>query len=83
MAYNIKIIGLKELRDNTAKYISQVEKGRSFVVVRRSKPIFKLTPVDEFGDEGSWENLVSFRGMPGGGMPIADFLKLLKNGQKR
>ena len=40
------IVGLKELREDTEKYISQIEKGRSFTVVRRSKPIFKKSPVD-------------------------------------
>ena len=36
------IIGLKELRQNTEKYIGAVKRGRSFTVVRRSKPIFKV-----------------------------------------
>ena len=38
------IIGLKELREDTNKYISQIEKGKSFTVVRRSRPIFKIIP---------------------------------------
>lgn len=52
------IIGLKELRENMGSFISQVSKGKSFVVVRRSKPIFKLAPVDEWGDEGVWESVL-------------------------
>ena len=32
-----------------------------FTVVRRSKPIFNITPVDEWGDEGKWETLVDFK----------------------
>ena len=39
---NHSIVGLKELRENIDSYISAVEKGRSFVVVRKSKPVFKI-----------------------------------------
>ena len=52
------IIGLKELRENTERYISAINKGRSFTVVRRSRPIFKVMPVDEWGDEGQWETIL-------------------------
>jgi len=52
------IIGLRELRENTDKYIEATKKGRSFTVVRRSRPIFKLVPVDEWGDEGNWKTLL-------------------------
>lgn len=52
------IIGLKELRENTGKYIRAVARGKSFTVVRRSKPVFHITPVDEWGDEGQWETLL-------------------------
>lgn len=54
------IIGLKELRENTEKYIDAVGRGRSFTVVRRSRPVFTITPtVDEWGDEGQWETVLS------------------------
>ncbi len=54
------IIGLKELRNNTEKYISAVKRGRSFTVVRRSRPVFQVAPVvvDEWGDEGTWETIL-------------------------
>jgi antitoxin (DNA-binding transcriptional repressor) of toxin-antitoxin stability system len=39
------IIGLKELRENTEAVAARVAKGESFVVVKRSKPIFELRPV--------------------------------------
>ncbi|HUY05327.1 MAG TPA: type II toxin-antitoxin system prevent-host-death family antitoxin [Candidatus Paceibacterota bacterium] len=74
------IIGLKELRENMETYISQVEKGKSFTVVRRSRPVFRVTPVDEWGDDGVWETVVDFSTLKGGGMPAERFLKLLKNG---
>lgn len=71
------IIGLKELREKTGHFISQVEKGRSFTVVRRSKPIFKLVPVDEWGDEGAWETVVDFTQIRKGGVPAEEVLKAL------
>ena len=52
------IIGLKELRQNTEKYIGATQRGFSFTVVRRSRPIFKLVPVDKWGDEGNWETIL-------------------------
>ena len=42
-----KVIGLKELRTNLDIYLNELSKGRSFLVVRRSKPIFKISPPDE------------------------------------
>ena len=64
-------------------FISQVEKGRSFTVVRKSTPIFKITPVDEWGDEGHWETIVDFEKETGKAMPINDFIKLLENASHR
>lgn len=53
------IIGLKELREDTERYIGAVKRGRSFTVVRRSRPVFKISPaVDEWGDEGQWETVL-------------------------
>lgn len=72
------IIGFKELRENAGKYISAVEKGSTFTVVRKSKPIFKMVPVDEFGDEGEWEMVADFRDKNGRGIKAQDLLKLLK-----
>ena len=40
------ILGLKELRENMQKYASLVEKGESFIIVKKSKPVFKLVPAD-------------------------------------
>ena len=54
-----KIFGLKTLRENMEKYIGEVKRGKSFIVVRRSTPVFKVAPaVDEWGDEGVWETIL-------------------------
>ncbi len=68
------IIGLKELRDNAKKYIGEVSAGRSFTVVRRSKPIFKLVPVDNT-EEAGWEPVVDFTLIKRGGINIEALLK--------
>lgn len=79
------IIGLKELRENTENYISKVKKGMSFVVVRRSRPIFKISPAsnDLFGDEGTWENAADFTKVNKKGVSFEKVLarlRLCKNG---
>ena len=79
MLKNTTIIGLKELRENTENYISQINAGRSFTVVRRSKPIFKMVPIDEWGDEGNWETLIDFTKIKKGGVPISDVIKAFKS----
>ena len=69
------IIGLKELRENTKEYIKAVEKGQSFIVVKKSKPIFKISAPQE-GDE-FWEPLVDFTKIKKGGVAIDQLLKNL------
>jgi hypothetical protein len=49
------IIPFKDFRLNAEKYIKALDKGMSFVVVKRSKAIFRLEPMGE-----SWETLIDF-----------------------
>ena len=42
----MNIIGIKELQTKTKYIREEVEKGKSFVVVWRSKPIFEIRPFD-------------------------------------
>ncbi len=66
------IVGLKELRENIDTYIAEVEKGRSFTVVRRSKPVLKISSP---GDESDlWEPVVDFTKIKRGGIPLGDLL---------
>ena len=71
------IIGLKELRDNTATYISQVQKGKSFVVFRKSKPLFRISPIEDDEDNSLWETVVDFTKIKKGGVSISDLLSRL------
>ena len=67
------IVGLKELRTDTESYINKVKKGESFVVVRRSKPIFKVSPIDE--EDGVFrETVVDFTKIKKGGVALEDVL---------
>jgi len=69
------IVGLKELRENIEAYISRVEKGDSFIVVKKSKPVFKISPPED--DAELWEPVVDFTKIKKGGVSIADLLSRL------
>ncbi|MBP9803199.1 MAG: type II toxin-antitoxin system prevent-host-death family antitoxin [Candidatus Pacebacteria bacterium] len=70
------LIGFKELRENSEKYIEAVARGKSFTIVRRSKPIFKITPVSSINEE-NWEPFVDFKDKNGSGIKTTDLLKML------
>jgi prevent-host-death family protein len=68
------IIGLRELRENTSEILREIEKGESFIVLKRSEPVFKISPIEE--DE-RWEEIVDFTKIKRGGVDIDDVLKRL------
>ncbi len=67
------IIGLKDLRVNMTKYAEKVSQGKTFVVFKQSKPLFKITPIN---DE-KWEEVVDFTKMKKGGVDIDEVLSRL------
>ncbi len=67
-----KFVGLKELRQNMEKYVKRVKKGENLIVMRRSTPLFKISPVEEKEDE--WEEVVDFTKIKKGGVDIKDIL---------
>lgn len=69
------IVGLKELRENINNYINAVERGKSFIVVRKSKPVFKISSLSE-ADE-LWEPLIDFTKIKKGGVEISKLLSRL------
>lgn len=69
------IVGLKELRGNINTYISKVKKGDSFIVVRKSKPLFKIVPLDL---ENQWETIVDFTEINKDGVAAKEILKELR-----
>ncbi len=68
------IVGLKELRQNMGTYAARVKAGRSFVVVKHNKPLFKIIPLE--GDE-QWEEVIDFTKIRRGGVNIDDILRRL------
>lgn len=70
------ILGLKELRENMQKYASRVEKGESFIVVKKSKPLFKISSIDE--DEGQWETVIDFTKIKKNGVDARKVLQALR-----
>ena len=70
-----KIIGLKELRENLPYYSEEIKRGQSFLVVKKSTPVFRICPPDE--DNDLWEEVVDFTKIKRGGIAIEDLLKRL------
>jgi antitoxin (DNA-binding transcriptional repressor) of toxin-antitoxin stability system len=67
-------ISLKELREQFPKYIEAISKGKSFTVVKRSKPIFQINPIN---DEGSWKTIVDFTQIDKDGVSADDVLNAI------
>lgn len=67
------IISVKDLRLNLQKYADKAQKGKSFLVVKRSRPIFQIMPIDEVDeveDAKGWKAIVDFTKIRKGGVPI-------------
>ncbi len=69
-----KLIALKDLRLNMEKYAKEVQSGKSFIILKQSKPFFKITPVD---NDENWEEVINFTKIKKGGVNIEDLLKSL------
>ena len=67
------IITLKNLRENMQEYAQKVKRGRSFIVFKKSKPLFKISPVEE----GRWEEVIDFTKIKNGGVNIKELLERL------
>ena len=67
------IIALKEFRLNAQKYIDASEKGHSFIVVKRSHPVFRIEPMGE-----QWETITDFSSLSGGGISAKKLLGALR-----
>lgn len=68
------IVSLKEFRSHVAQFADRVEQGDSFVIFKRSKPLFRIAPVDEEG----WETVIDFTKFRKNGIPAEELLKRLK-----
>ena len=68
-----QIVPFKEFRLNAPKYIKMLEGGASFLVIKRSRPAFRLEPVSEV-----WETIGDFSSVRGGGVSAKKLLQALK-----
>jgi len=68
-------VGLRELRENIENYINQVKRGKSFIVIRRSKPVLKISSPD---DEELWETVADFTKINKDGVSAKEVLKELR-----
>lgn len=66
------IIGLKEFRENVEAFTKKIDKGQSFIIFKKSKPVFKVSPVDD-----DWEEVIDFTTIKKGGVNINDLLARL------
>jgi len=71
-----QILGLKELRENMQKYASRVKRGESFIVVKKSRPLFKMSSVDD--DEELWKTVVDFTKINKNGVDAKKVLSALR-----
>jgi len=67
------IVTLKNLRENMQEYAQKVQKGNSFVIFKRSKPLFRIVPIDV----ESWEEVIDFTKIRKGGVDIKELLQRL------
>ena len=65
------IINLKSLRENMQEYTRKIKEGHSFIVFKRSKPLFKISPIEE----SPWEEVIDFTQIKKGGVDIKELLK--------
>lgn len=67
------LIPLKSFRQNMAIYAERVAQGESLIIMKRSKPIFRVQAVEEEG----WETVVDLSKQKGGGIQASELLKIL------
>jgi len=65
------IINLKNLRENIQEYAQEVKRGHSFIVFKKSKPLFKISPINE----SPWEEVIDFTKIKKGGVDLKELLK--------
>ena len=67
------IVTLKNLRENMQDFAQKVQKGYSFIVFKRSKPLFKISPIET----GAWEEVIDFTKLKKGGINLKELLQRL------
>jgi prevent-host-death family protein len=74
-------IGLREFRENTAKYVAELKKGKKFTVYKHSKPMFAVVPAEDVEydldelDGPGWKTISHFPNSDG--ITIDDLMEAL------
>ncbi len=53
-------------------YAEKIKKGKTYIVVKKSRPLFKISPFDE--DSELWEPVVDFTKIKKSGVAINDLI---------
>jgi prevent-host-death family protein len=69
-----QLVTLKEFRQDVAKCAKRVERGEELIITKRSRPLFRIVPVEEPG----WETVIDFTKFRKGGMPVSQVIKALE-----
>jgi prevent-host-death family protein len=69
------LITVKELRNEMTTIINKVNRGGEFLVLKKSKPVFRLSSPDS---DDNWETVIDFTKIKKGGVKIDDLIKALK-----
>ena len=70
------LLSLKDFRTQLTKYADRVsKKGDSFVILKRSKPVFKVVPINH---EEEWETVIDFTEIDPKGVPFSKVIKALE-----
>lgn len=70
MSNNSITISLKQLRTDFPRVIEAVEKGNHFTVIKRSKPVFEITPPKQ----REWDFDFTKNGYPDG-IPVEELIE--------
>ena len=70
-----KIVGLKEFRIHVDTYSKRVRAGESFLILKRSEPLFRIVPITD--TENDWEEVIDFTKLKKGGIELSALLKRL------
>jgi antitoxin (DNA-binding transcriptional repressor) of toxin-antitoxin stability system len=72
--YKDNLITVKELREDLPTIINKVRRGGEFLVLKKSKPVFRLSSPEA---EDSWETVIDFTKIKKGGVKISELLKAI------
>jgi len=68
------LITVRELREDMPTIINKVRRGGEFLVLKKSKPVFRISSPEADED---WETVIDFTKIKKGGIEINELIKAL------